>query len=231
MSDNNIDNKIMDKILDEIIDEAASIAAEDLGKNMPEPETVVFSKEHEEAMRKLFRKERNKLFFKKVSKYSKRAAVFLLAVIVMSGIAVFSVEAWRVRVMNFFIEMSETHSDIRFGGNSAKSDSYTSDEITLGYIPKGFRLEKRDVKGSMVSLAFKGEKDYFVFSKSDITSRIRIDTENASVKKTKINGQEALFSSNKNINILVWHDEESSFTLTGTVEEKEMVEIAENIKK
>ena len=229
MSDNNIDNKIMDKILDDIIDEAASIAAEDLGKNMPEPETVVFSKEHEEAMRKLFRKERNKLFFKKVSKYSKRAAVFLLAVIVISGITVFSVEAWRVRVMNFFIEMSETHSDIKFGENSAKSDSYTSDEITLGYIPKGFRLEKRDAKGSMVSLAFKGEEDYFVFSMIDITGSIGIDTENASVKKTEINGQEALFSSNKNINILVWHSENFSYRLSGTVEEDEYTKYFERI--
>lgn len=100
------DYKILDKILDDIIDEAASIAAENLGKNIPEPEAAVFSKEHENAMQKIFRKERKKLFFKKVTKYSKCAAVFFIVVIIMSGITVFSVEAWRVKVMNFIMAIS-----------------------------------------------------------------------------------------------------------------------------
>ena len=72
-------NKTLDKILDDIIEKAAIIAAENLGKNMPEPEKVEFSKEHEEKMRKIFKKERNKLFFKKISKYSKRVAIFFFA--------------------------------------------------------------------------------------------------------------------------------------------------------
>ncbi|MEN6315450.1 MAG: DUF4367 domain-containing protein, partial [Clostridiaceae bacterium] len=160
-----------------------------------------------------------------------RAAVFLFAVIIMSGIAVFSVEAWRVKVMNFVIEISQAYSEINCGENSSKGDSYTSDEITLGYIPEGFKLEKRDVKNNMVSLIFKGEEYYFVFSMNDITGSLVIDTENASLKKIIINGQEALYSSNKNVNILVWHDDEFSYRLSGTLEEKEMVRIAESIKK
>jgi hypothetical protein len=191
---------------------------------------VEFSREHENAMRKIFKKERKKLFFKRIQKYSKRAAVFLLVVMVMSGIAVFSVEAWRVKVMNFVIEISQTHSEINFREDSAKGDSYTSDEITLAYIPEGYQLEKRDVKNNRISLVFKGEEYYFVFSMSDITGSMGIDTENASVKKTAINGQEALFSSNNKVNILVWHDEDFSYTLSGTVVEMEMVKIAENIK-
>lgn len=225
------DIKTMDKIFDDIIAEAASIAAENLGRDLPEPEAVEFSKEHEAAMQKIFRKERKKLFYKKIPKYSKRAAVFLLAVIIMSGIAVFSVEAWRIKVMNFVIEMSQTHSEINFGENSTKGDSYISDEITLGYIPEGFKLEKKDIKNNMVTLVFKGEDEYFIFSMNKIAGSMGIDTENASVKKTTINGQEALFSSNINVNILVWHDEKFSYTLSGTVDEKEIVKIAEDIKK
>ncbi len=224
-------NKAMDKILDEIIDEAASIAAENMGRNIPEPDSVEFSREHEAAMRKIFRKERKKSFFKKVSKYSKRAAVVFLAVIIMSGIAVYSVEAWRIRVLNFVIEMRQTHSEISFEENDIKGDSYSSDEITLTYIPDGFTLEKRDIKENMLSLVFKGEEYYFIFSMSDTTSTIGIDTENASVKKIKINGQDAFYSSNSNISFLVWHDESCSYTLSGTLGEREMVKVAESIKK
>ena len=53
---------------------------------MPEPEKVEFSKEHEEKMRKIFKKERNKLFFKKISKYSKRVAIFFLRLLLYQGL-------------------------------------------------------------------------------------------------------------------------------------------------
>ncbi len=127
--------------------------------------------------------------------------------------------------------MSQTHSEINFGEDGLKGDSYKSDEITLGYIPEGFKLDKRDVEGNMASLVFKGEKYYFVFSMNNITGSMGIDTENASVKKIIINDQEALYSSNSNVNILVWHDEKLSYILSGTLDEKEMIEIAENVKK
>jgi hypothetical protein len=223
--------RTLDKIFDDLVDEAASIVTERLGRNIPEPETIEFSKEHENAMRKIFRKERNKLLYKHISKYSKRVAVFFLVVIVASSIMVYSVEAWRIKVMNFVIEVSQTHSEINFREDSTKGDSYTSDEITLGYMPEGSKLEKSDVRKNYISLVFKGEENYFIFSMNSIDSSMGIDTENASVKKITIKGQEAFYSSNANVNILVWYNEEFSYTLSGTINEKEMIKIAENIKE
>ncbi len=223
--------KIFDRIFDDIVNEAASIATENIGRNMVEPEAVEFSKEHEAEMQRIFRKERKKWVHRKAAEYLKRVAIFLLIVMIVSGVAVFSVEAWRIKTLNFILEMSQTHSEIHFEEGNAKGDSYTSDGITLAYIPKGYKLEKKDIKNDMGSLVFKGKEHYFVFSVSDITNSIGIDTENASFKKTTINGQEALFSSNNNVNILVWHDEIFSYTLSGTVEENEILKIAKNIKK
>lgn len=223
--------KIFDRIFDDIVNEAASIATENIGRNMVEPEAVEFSKEHEAEMQRIFRKERKKWVHRKAAEYLKRVAIFLLIVMIVSGVAVFSVEAWRIKTLNFILEMSQTHSEINFEEGNAKGESYTSDGITLAYIPKGYKLEKKDIKNDMGSLVFKGKEHYFVFSVSDITNSIGIDTENASFKKTTINGQEALFSSNNNVNILVWHDEIFSYTLSGTVEENEILKIAKNIKK
>lgn len=224
-------NKTLDKILDDIIEEAAIIAAENLGENMPEPEKVEFSKEHEEKMQNIFRKERNKLLFKKISKYSKRVAIFFIAFVIVSGVTIFSVEAWRIKIMNFIIEMNQTHSEIRFSEEITKGNAYKSNEITLGYIPEGFELERRDVNVGGIDLIFTRKENYFVFSMDDINSKMGIDTENASVRKTTVNGREAFYSSNDNVNILVWHDEEFVYKLSGKIEENEMVKIAENIKK
>ena len=224
------EKEMMDELNKDIIDEAANKAAENLGNNLPEPEIIEFSKEHEEAMKRIFKKERNKLLIKKISKYSKRVAIFFLVLVVASSVTIFSVEAWRIKIMNFIIEMTQTHSEINFSEDN-KGDTYTSDEITLGYIPEGFKLETSDISENSVNLIFKGEKNYFVFSMDAINSKMGIDTENAAVKKTMINGEEALYSTNNNVNILVWHNEEFLYKLSGTIEEKEMIKIAENIKK
>ena len=223
-------NKALDKIFDNLIDEAAHVAAENLGKNMSDPEIIEFSKKHEEVMKKIFKKERNKLLYKKILKYSKSVAIFFLVLVIASGITIFSVEAWRIKLMNFIIDTKQTHSDINFSEDN-NGDTYTSDEISLGYIPEGFKLEKSDVRKTRVYLMFKGEDRYFAFSMNDINGSMGIDTENASVKKIMINGQEAIYSSNDNVNILVWHDENFSYKLSGKIEEKEIVRIAEKIKK
>lgn len=224
-------DNILDKILDELIDQAALLAAENLGRNFPEPKKNDFSAEHENEMQNIFRKERKKMLLKRITKYIKRAAVICLMVAVASSITLFSVEAWRIKIMNFVVEMKQTHSKIVFEENSTKGDTYTSDELTIGYLPDGFQLEKSDVKKNKVNLVFKGDEKYFIFSMNDINGSMIIDTENATIKKVMINGQEAFFSSNSNINILVWHEGEFSYRLSGTIDENEMVKIAKNTKK
>jgi len=41
----------------------------------------------------------------------------------------------------------------------------------------------------------------------------------------------AIYNSYNNVNILVWHDEDFSYMLSGKIGEKEIMKIAENIKK
>ena len=66
---------------------------------------------------------------------------------------------------------------------------------------------------------------------SDINGSMTIDTENATIEKIMINEQEAFFSSNSNVNILVWHDGDFSYRLSGTIDKNEMVKIAKSSKK
>lgn len=225
------DNKILDKLFEELIDEAANIAAENLGKSIPEPKKVEFSKEHEEKMKKLFKKERNKSFFRKVSKYLKRVAIFFVILILGLSIVISGVEAWRIRVMNFIIEMNQTNTDIKFVEDDLKGDYYHSDEIIFEYIPEGFKLENSDVQNNRIYLTFRNNEYGFSFTMRSIDASLSIDTENSAVQRFNINGNRALYSTNRNVNILVWHDEEYSYNLTGSIEKKELIKIAENVKK
>ncbi len=218
----------LESMLDEIMKDAASAAAEDLGNQIPEPdEDVTFSAEHEAAMHKLFMAERKRLRRKKWVSYSKRAACIILVLAILSGITVFSVEAWRVKFLNFVFHTEEPNTDYNF---SEPGTMFQNDEITLGYIPEGFELQKNANSDDAIKMMFSNGDNYFMFSvnKDDVDSSI--DTENGMVEKIKINGYEGVYTSNKNINAVIWYNNDYVFRITGDISKAELVHIAENIK-
>lgn len=218
----------LESMLDEIMKDAASAAAEDLGNQIPEPdEDVTFSAEHEAAMHKLFMAERKRLRRKKWVSYSKRAACIILVLAILSGITVFSVEAWRVKFLNFVFHTEEPNTDFNF---SSPDTSFQNDEITLGYIPEGFTLAEDHSTETSVELFFDTDEQYFSISINSIDSNFSIDTENGSIEHITVNGVEAIFTSNHNINALVWHTQDYSFTILGNISKEDIIKIAENIK-
>lgn len=226
------DEKRLDALLDVLIEEVAKESAESIGQSYPEPEHQhVFSKRHEANMRKIFRKERNKLLFKKVTKYLQRAALFILVLTIISGATIFSVQACRVKFLNFITEITQIDTNINFMDKNSKGDSYSNDYITLDYIPDGFKLESSTGDNRQLVLVFKKADKGFRITINEVDSSLSIDTEKADIRKFMINGNEAMYSTNNNINILVWHDENFVYRLSGNLEEKELIKIAEKIKK
>lgn len=222
---------IFDRLLDDLINEAAAVAVQQPLDTEPMDGTeIIFSPHHQAAMNQLFQQEKKKLKRKKFQKYSIRAAVFFLLIASLSSISVLSVRAWRIKILNYVLEMSDVSSKITFD-EEREGDSYTVNGVTLEYIPDGFRLTDSDIFPDSVSLRFKNENDDFHFTIDDIHASITIDTENATVKKLVIHGEEAIYSTNPNSNILVWHDEEWTYCIMGTITEDEIIKIAENIKK
>ena len=227
MSEDNLYNKV----LDDLISYAGPIAIKEMADNMEEPEDVEFSKEHQKKMEHFFRKERNKLRFKKLSSYSKRVAACIFALIIVASVSVLSVEAWRIKFLNLIIDINQTYTDINLKENAAIGGAYHSDIVSLDYIPEGFKLEKSDMKENHTYLKFKKNEQYFNFTMDNADGSISVDTENANVKRIMINNQEAIYSSNENINILVWHDAKYFCELSGNISEKEIIKIAGSIKK
>lgn len=223
------ENKLYDKLLDDLISHAAPIAIKEMVNEMDEPEPVEFSKEHEAKMKQLFKKERNRLRYKKILRHSKRVAIFIIILITVITVSIFSVEAWRIKVLNFIINMQQTHSEIDFNKEIVQGDSYISDEISFEYIPNGFKLQSNNYEENMLFLRFTNKEQYFRFSTATIEGNMGIDTENGDVKRVIINENEGIYSTNNNINILVWHDNDLSYTLFGNIKEIEMIKIAENI--
>lgn len=222
-------NDIFDKMLDEYLDEAAKNAA---GASYGEENDadVEFSQMHEAKMERFFAAQRKKQSAKKYRRILKAAACVLLAVAVGSGVTIFSVDALRTRFLNFVFVPSKPNTDYNFGDYA--QNRYSDSDITLNYIPEGFKLADKVKSSESIDLLFKNdEKSYFYFNVNDITVQSSIDTENATVENITVNGYDGVYISNDNINALVWHDNRYSYDIIGNISKENIIKIAKNLKK
>ena len=222
-------NGIFDKMLDEYLDEAAKNAA---GASYGEEndEDVEFSQMHEAKMERFFAAQRKKQSAKKYRRILKAAACVLLAVAVGSGVTIFSVDALRTRFLNFVFVPSKPNTDYNFSDYA--QNRYFDSDITLNYIPEGFKLADKVKSSESIDLLFKNdEKSYFYFNVNDITVQSSIDTENATVENITVNGYDGVYISNDNINALVWHDNRYSYDIIGNISKENIIKIAKNLKK
>lgn len=219
-----------DKALDLLLDEAAEGANEAIGNALGETtEEHIFSKGHEDKMQKLFKMEKRKLWLRKTTKYTKRVACLVAVILVTMGVAIGSVDAWRTRFLNFVLEIGKPNTHFNFGGLG--STTYSDDKVTLYYIPEGFNLRESDITVHGYTLMFANDNQYFQFDMSGINVNFSIDTEDGTAEWLTINGYEAVYTSNPNINAVIWHDGETVFMVLGTIEKNELIKIAENVEK
>ncbi len=121
-------SETFDKILDSLIDEALPIVESMPDKNLPEEKDVVFSKEFEERMDKLFAKERKKRKRKAAAKCLRYIAASIAVVLAISGATVMSVEAFRVKFLNFVFNTHKTNTEITV---DEKANNYEKDYLLL----------------------------------------------------------------------------------------------------
>lgn len=220
-------NNAFDKALDALIEEAAQMAAEAEGRALDiEYPEVSFSPEHEKRMAKLFKKERRKLTLRKISKLSKIAACFLLAVTALGSVCILSVEAWRERAMNFIEDISGKYSSVDFGNENSY---YGENGVVVGYLIEGMELVDDQSSKTRINLRFEKENLYYTFSSDGLNATRRYDTEDAVVENTEVNGYKAIFISEDGEYILVWSDNIFVYSITGNIPKEIIFKIAQSV--
>ncbi len=220
-------SETFDKILDSLIDEALPIVESMPDKNLPEEKDVVFSKEFEERMDKLFAKERKKRKRKAAAKCLRYIAASIAVVLVISGTTVMSVDALRVKVMNFIFNTHETNTEISVDEEANDFDAY---EISLGYIPDGFKLKENRSTDGILYLHYECDDEYFYVNVQNVNGVVSINTEDAYVENITLNGMEAIYSENDTVKTLVFHNEKKMYSIMGTISKDELIKISDNLK-
>ncbi len=218
-----------EQAFDMLLTEAAAIAADHIGSSIQEPqEEIEFSQEHKQKMQRLFKSEKNKLRKKKGIKYIKRCLCIAAIIAAVACVGVMSVSAWRAKILNFMMDIGGANSDYSY--SEGTGSSYSDDYMTLGYIPEGYTQAANEVDKSNMFMVFENGENYFTVTIEATEGKASIDTEDSVVEHISINGYKAVYTSNKNINILIWGDDRYSYTITANIPKEEIVKIAENIK-
>ncbi len=225
---------IFDFVLDKYLDGAAEEMVMRDGEALEEPkEPHIFSKEHEEKMRLFVKKQKRAALLGSVRQTLLRTACVLMAVCLVGGAVVFSVEALQIRLLNYFFDKYEKNTQISQDGSS-----YSDDDISFNYIPTGYELfdKRSSAKAETLYISFTeaGEdtdEKYFNFMKSHSSVDLYIDTEEASAGELTVQGCDAFYSENENVHLLVWTDGEQRFKISAglSLTKNEIVKIAENI--
>ena len=226
MTEKHREEKLQEEMFDVMLRYAAEQAGEEFADEQPADEPVEFSQRHQKEMEKLFKQmeeHRPPVF------YAKRIAAAFVILAVIAVTSVMSVDAWRAKLLNFFFKPSETNTEVRYEEGASKGNTYSTDMVTLNYIPVGMQItEERKGKKDVALIISKGE-DFFKLRVARVESISFVDTEDKTTEKVSVNGAEAYLRSANEEHVLKWYLDEKAYTLTGNLDKETLLKIAENI--
>lgn len=228
--------EIIDIFLKSIGEQHAKNVCDELESHAEEIEKIEYPKELDEWFeafnKKRLRKRRYSRLWKKMPMLAGRVAAILLVTVIALGIVTFSVEAFRIEFLNFFISQDQRSVNIESRTTTEDNDALKnySDLYILQYVPDGFHLEEiTGIEGHWVMLYVNGEKTIdFLQHKGEYS--ISLDNERMKISYGELkNGEKAVFSESADYNSIVWENDAYNFILGGNMDMDTLKEMAENI--
>lgn len=231
--------KANEKIIEAMLEYATACHVENIVKEIDEHkdiDNIHYPAELDYRINKLIsdykrRKKRDQWRKTAIKKFTK-VAVFLFIILLGISIIGVGVEAVRLKIFNLVVEVMDEFTSMEVEENEDLSDD--SNHIYMPtYIPEGYVSTGVETFNGVTIIQYVNAKgDTILFEQcKDEHSVLRIDTEDAEYKKVVINHVEAFIINKNSMTRLVWHDNEMAFTLMGTLDENELIKIAESITK
>lgn len=132
---------------------------------------------------------------KKIYVWVRRCAVFLLCFVIISGISISSVDAWKVRFTNWIFNVEEDHVEISPTNISQLNGWHNY--YFFSEIPEGYELENTEDWGSEKELFFTNDEKLLVLAQYDASSKIFFDTDTSEYKELTIGGKPAIYHENE----------------------------------
>jgi hypothetical protein len=229
-----------DNLFREAVKLAARIEGENLLKENQElgPDAVGVSPEKQEEFRNrlerlLLNKKRRENRFAAV-RILQKVAVIALVIIATVTVTIFSVEAFRVRVLNLFMEIKPEYTEFRLeeedqSEGAARSVDWT-DAYVPAYVPEGYRVESAENGSDMKTIVFINDEEKIIhYSQFSENVSLNYDTENASMEDVTVNGNAGTLIVKGDNYSVIWQQANSIFVVMTQINEEETLKIAESI--
>lgn len=182
------------------------------------------------AIKKEVSTRQHKVWYKRFFSSMPNIAIVVFAIIIIFAMSL-TVEAFRIKVFNLFINETDSYIDIQREDNEEKElevtgiDNYYYPE----YIPQGYELV--EIGDYMTSLDFTfsdGVSNLYMTQQTGEIS-IGLDNEDVVIKEISINQFDGYLTISEDTIFIVFFTDTHSIELFGNLSEKEIIEIAENI--
>ncbi len=158
-----------------------------------------------------------------------KAAAFVL--ILLSGFIIpfVTVDAFRERVLNFYIENFDTHATF-----TPEEEIEQPEEITIGYISEGYIESDKYKSGSFYTLTYYNyENNYIYISHYDNAFSFNIDTENCKKYNVNIKNKNSYIYRKSGFITLIFKFHENLVVINSNddnLTNEELIKIAESIR-
>lgn len=176
---------------------------------------------------------KNKYKNKFKSIVSKVAIIFLILFISIATLTV-TVDAFRVRLFNTIIKNTEKYLDIQVNEESQTNNIEQNIDgfYELEYIPNGFELNYvEDLGDTKIVNYINNKNEEILFNQSPNGTNFQLDSEEAEIKEVDIMDNEGIILKKEGRVTLFWNNEDYSFYLLSTIDEKELISMAKSLIK
>ena len=217
-------NDFEDKILDDLLADAMDDLYPDF-QDLSTEDEIEPSKEFQDSMEKMFREEKNRLRGKLFRHRIPRIAAVFALFLVLAFITINTTSAWKEPLYNFFFRNSEDKDKTKV--EIAEAEEVDMDQYLPEYVPEGFELVENIYIEEIHQYSFRYETKTRYFSIIIILNEEDLYVDLLSFDNISYNNR-TYYTNNKNT--IIWNYDEHYFLLNSTLDESEMLKIADSIQ-
>ena len=166
-----------------------------------------------------------------ITKAAKEAEEIILIISMVGSLSI-SVEAVRIRVIEFITEVFEKFTSISY----QKHEGEHSDKIEVSYlpryIPEGFEVIEEEQIFNDVHINYRnGLGEEILFRQIEInTNNSIVDTEGTILEKILLEDREYYYYENKGVKNIIWIQGEYQISISSEIDKDELIKMCLSVK-
>ena len=219
---------LLELALEEQLENDGEMQAYQSGNERPHE----FSDEHNRKIKDILKRAEREENKKKYRRKRLQAAACIILILSVSTLTVTRVEAFRLPLIRFFSEIREKSTKLNMQGENNFNLTKKFQEYEPQYIPSGFSVDEVNEGELSFFIRYLNEdkdQEYFFYYFNNLTTKT-MDTEEANVVATEINGNKVYMIEKKDeVRVLMYKNMHQLY-LRGSIPLEEAYKILESIK-